>query len=344
VSVVIPCYNYGRFLASSTLSVTTQTAVDVDVLIIDDCSSDGSQLVAEALAEADPRIKVVVHGCNRGHIATFNEGIGAAEGDYVVLLSADDLLSPGSLARATALLDAHPSVGFAYGNPVVFWGEPRPTARQDVDGWTIWDGRDWIVENCRNGANAACSPEVVMRTSVQRQIGEYQVELPHTADMEMWLRAATVADVGRVEGADQAFYRVHPDSLSHSLCVGPTYDLRARHDAFASVLAAPSAVPGADGLYKQACRTLAVAALRQAFHVLKQAYYGHRDSGRACDESDQLESFALEVFPDAKAAPRWLGRRQKRTPRWLGRRQSAVTARGFRIQTLLDRCTNWDGE
>lgn len=252
VSVVIPCHNYGRFLPVATCSVTGQTQVDVEVLIIDDCSTDGSQRVARALAETDPRIKVVAHGRNLGHIATYNEGIAAAEGDYLVLLSADDVLAPGSLARATALLDAHPSVGFAYGSAVMFEGEPTPTARQAVDGWTIWEGRDWIEERCRVGGNAVCSPELVMRTSVQRQIGEYRAQLPHSADMEMWLRAATVASVGRIEGADQAFYRVHSGSLRHTLCVAPTDDLRARHDAFASVLTGPSAVHGAEGLYQQA--------------------------------------------------------------------------------------------
>jgi cellulose synthase/poly-beta-1,6-N-acetylglucosamine synthase-like glycosyltransferase len=44
----------------------------------------------------------------------YNEGLAAASGEYVVVLSADDILSPGSLARATALLEAHPKVGFAY--------------------------------------------------------------------------------------------------------------------------------------------------------------------------------------------------------------------------------------
>src|SRR5205823_7737824 len=61
VSVVIPCHNYARFLGAATASAAAQTAVDVDVLIIDDCSTDGSGRMAEALAEADPRIGVVVH-------------------------------------------------------------------------------------------------------------------------------------------------------------------------------------------------------------------------------------------------------------------------------------------
>lgn len=297
VSVVVPCYNYARFLAAAVGSVTSQTGVDVDVLIIDDCSTDGTRRLAESLAEKDQRIRVVVHGRNVGHIATFNEGIASAEGDYLVLLSADDLLTPGSLARATALLEAHPSVGFVYGSAVLFEREPVPPARDADDGWTIWNGRDWIEERCGIGSNAACSPEVVMRTSLQHQIGEYRPQLPHTADMEMWLRAAVVGDVGRIEGADQAFYRQHPDSLTRALCVRLTDGLRARRDAFAAALGTTSAVQGAERLYGQVRWTLAAEAITYA-----SEHFGFL----APDEVEELEAFALELFPSAKDTAPWL--------------------------------------
>lgn len=297
VSVVIPCFNYARFLPAAVGSVTGQAEVEVDVLIIDDCSSDDTREVAESLAEDDERIRVAVHPENVGHIATYNEGISAAEAEYLVLLSADDLLTPGSLARATALLDAHPSVSFVYGSTLTFNGNSIPPARQTDAGWTIWEGRDWIQERCRVGGNDARSPEVVMRTSVQRQIGPYRAELPHSADMEMWLRAAAVGEVGRVEGADQAFYRLHADNLTGTLCVRPTDDLRARHDAFAAAFTTPPVVHGAERLYGQARWALAVEALRKA----AEGY-----SSLATDEVEELEDFALEMVPSARDTSQWL--------------------------------------
>ncbi len=296
VSVVIPCHNYARFLAEAVASVTAQTTVDLDILIIDDCSNDDTRQVAESLAENDERIRVLIHERNLGHIATYNEGIASAEGEYVVLLSADDLLSTESLSRAAALLDAHRSVGFAYGTAVAFEGDSIPAARQADQGWTIWDGRDWIAERCRLGANAARSPEVVMRASVQREIGEYRSELPHSADMEMWLRAAAVADVGWIEGSDQAFYRLHPDNLTRTLCVSPTDDLRARHDAFAGALAGASAIHEAEVLYGQARWALAAEALTHAA----------KDSSLGLEEVDELEAFAIQMWPSAKGTQQWL--------------------------------------
>ena len=92
VSVVIPCYNYGRYLPAAVASALDQQGLDVDVLVVDDASPDGSHLVAQELAASDPRVDVLVHENNAGHIQTYNDGLARAEGDYVVLLSADDLL------------------------------------------------------------------------------------------------------------------------------------------------------------------------------------------------------------------------------------------------------------
>src|SRR5689334_12258407 len=105
VTVVIPCYNYGHYVGTAVRSVLDQPGVDVDVILTDDASTDGSAEVVRELAAADPRVRAILHRRNFGHIATYNEGLEQATGDYVVLLSADDALTPGSLARAAALLE-----------------------------------------------------------------------------------------------------------------------------------------------------------------------------------------------------------------------------------------------
>ncbi len=104
-----------------------------------------------------------------------------------------------------------------------------------------------------------------MRNSVQQAIGGYNAALPHSGDFEMWLRAAAVADVGRVNGPCQAFYRVHASSMQRTTYAGHVTDLEGRRAAFASVLLS-STDPIASGpaLYAEACRALAVDALDRA--------------------------------------------------------------------------------
>ncbi len=231
VSVVVPCYNYGRYLRQCVDSVLSQEGVDVDVLIVDDASPDGSVTVARELAAEDPRVRVLEHEVNRGHIATYNDGLAQVDGEYVVLLSADDLLSAGSLARSAALLSAHPDVTFVYGFSAGF-NETPPQPRTDPTSWTIWSSAEWLTEICRRGTNPVATPEVVMRGSTMRELVGYDARLPHAADFLLWLRAAARGSVGRINGADQAFYRIHGANMHVERYAGLFLDLKERRSAF----------------------------------------------------------------------------------------------------------------
>jgi hypothetical protein len=232
VSIVIPCYNYGHYLSDCVDSVLTQRGVAVEAIVVDDASTDGSAEVARRLADRDPRVRTIRHRKNMGHIATYNEGLEAATGDYVVLLSADDMLTPRSLARATGVMEARTSVGLVYGHPRVVYGDLITPARTRVWGTSVWQGSDWISAQCRRGLSCIYNPEVVVRGSVQRAVGGYSDQLPHTADLEMWLRVASIADVAHIRGSDQAYRRMHGASMMQTTYAGLLTDLRGRRDAF----------------------------------------------------------------------------------------------------------------
>jgi len=82
VDVIVPCYRYGRFLCECVESVLSQQIQSLRVLIIDDASPDNTAEAATALASEDSRVEFVRHKTNAGHIATYNEGIEWAGGDY----------------------------------------------------------------------------------------------------------------------------------------------------------------------------------------------------------------------------------------------------------------------
>ncbi|MBW8804606.1 MAG: glycosyltransferase [Catenulisporales bacterium] len=312
VSVVIPCYRYGHFLADCVRSVLDeQPGVDVRVLIIDDASPDDSAEKAHALAAADPRIEVRVHATNKRHIATYNEGLLEwADGDYCVLLSADDRLTPGALVRATALLDANPGVGFVYGHPLTFQdGEELPPARGAEwrsGQWAVRPGMWWLQRRFRAAQGCITSPEVVMRTSVQRRIGGYDPALPHSGDIEMWMRAAAVSDVGHIRGADQAYYRRHGSNMSAVDFGGQLDDLRQRRAAFESVL-----VKCAEELPERAAwaahmrRRIARQALRRAVRAYDKGLTG-------TVPVDELLEFAADCWPEYRRLPEYAGLRVRR--------------------------------
>jgi Glycosyl transferase family 2 len=299
VQVIIPCYNYGRYLRSCVASALSQEGVDVSVLIIDDCSSDNSVEICRELTAEDQRVSSIHHPVNKGHIATYNEGLAQASSDYLVLLSADDLLTPGALRRAADLMERNPSVGLVYGHAVTFEDDAPCDIRTKVQGWTIWHGADWIEKMCRTGRNFIVCPEVVMRTSVQRRIGGYTAELPHSGDMEMWLRAAAVSDVGRVRGVDQACYRTHPLSMQRTIHAGLLFDLKGRFQAFRAAFNKEAGqLPDAVRLFTDAKCALSRTAIRHVLQSIK--------CGRKLEEpSEAYEEFAFALNPDIASTGEW---------------------------------------
>ena len=221
VDVIVPCYNYGRFLAGCVDSVLSQHGCEVRVLIIDDASTDDSLAIARALAAAEPRIQVRAHESNQGHIATYNEGIAWLSADYMLLLSSDDMLAPGAFARAIGLMEANRIIGFVYGTSVRFAEEAEiaaavasQTTSTDAPPPAVEAGIALIRKFCATPVNTVETATAVVRTSLQTQVGGYRPELPHSGDMEMWLRLAAHADVGFVP-AVQAFTRIHAKNMRH---------------------------------------------------------------------------------------------------------------------------------
>jgi glycosyltransferase involved in cell wall biosynthesis len=314
VSVVIPCYNYGHYIPACAESALAQPGVEIDVLIIDDASPDGSAAAVKDAAERDSRVRAICHARNKGHIATYNEGLSQVTGDYVVLLSADDLLAPGSLQRATALMEANPSVGLTYGPVLDFAQNPPNQDRSEATSWTIWRGQDWLADRCRTGRNALRCPEAVMRRSVLDAVGRYAPSLPHAADFHMWLKAASIFDVGYVGGINQAYYRVHAANMHNILFDGSApkgviTDLEQRHECFSDVLQNNDQLPNGQALLERACRSLAREALILAIRCYE---WGKADTWPVAD----LVSFAEQVYPPERLRSLWraLGLRRRVGP------------------------------
>jgi glycosyltransferase involved in cell wall biosynthesis len=316
VSVVIPCYRYGHFLQDAVTSVLDdQEGVDVRVLIIDDASPDDSAEVARKIAARDPRVEVIVHAANKGNIATYNEGLLEwAEGDYCLVMSADDRLTPGALRRARDLLDAHPSVGFVYGRSLWYMdGAPLPTARTKVRGWSVWPGPWWLERRFRQAENPVTTPTLVVRTSLQKRVGGCDPRLPQAADMEGCMRLAANADVGFIRGADQAYYRLHEQNMSKA--VSALMDLRQRRSVFEVVLDRYSErLPDAERLSDIVHRQLGREALWAAGRVydrgrMRQTQLARRllEAGTATMEEErdvgELVAFAFDCWPEVSRLP-----------------------------------------
>jgi len=293
VDVVIPCYNYGKFLNSCVKSVLTQSGVRVQAIIIDDASTDDTAVTGQELAARYEAVQFRRHSTNKGHIATYNEGLLEwSTGDYVVLLSADDMLAPGALNHAIRIMEADKSLGMVYGRTIHFQNQNElPRAIETVPRFDKFTGCDWIKRRLHAGYNVITSPEVVVRGSIQRTVGGYRAELPHSGDLEMWLRIAAVSNVAYVRGV-QAYYRVHARSMQRTTYKSSFVDLVHRKAAFDYFLEHHPT-------FQQWRRTVNLTLAREALWDACRAYDHNRIESSRIEE---LVQFALDSSPESQSS------------------------------------------
>ena len=161
VSFVVPCYNYGRYLRDCLDRIFGQEGgYDIEVIAINDCSTDDTLEILRSYD--DPRMRIIDHEVNRGHIFTVNEGLAAATGKYIVRVDPDDRHRPHFLTRAVPILEKYPEVGLVYGDVALINAAGEITAPcSDVDhGGKDFKGNELIPLLKKN---FICAPTVVAR-------------------------------------------------------------------------------------------------------------------------------------------------------------------------------------
>jgi len=122
VSIIIPCYNSGKYLSECIDSILFQDYTDFEIIIVNDCSSDNTSQIATNYAKVDIRIKVTSTSDvqSMGASNARNKGFEISKGEYVVFLDSDDIWLPTSLKRLVNLIEEHNEVGWLIGNCIYF--------------------------------------------------------------------------------------------------------------------------------------------------------------------------------------------------------------------------------
>lgn len=156
VSIVTPAYNCEKYLRQTVESVLAQSYTDWEMIIVDDCSTDGTLALAQQLAAVDARIRVVRNEQNQGVSMTRNRGIAEARGKYIALLDGDDLWEPDKLERQAALLEQGFDLAYCSYD---FW---------DEDGRPIGKMKPFIVPKQTDYHNMLVSSVVSCSTAMVR--------------------------------------------------------------------------------------------------------------------------------------------------------------------------------
>jgi len=214
VSVCVPARNAERFLAEALESALAQP-VELELLVCDDGSRDGTLRVAERFAASDARVRVLSFGRSRGVVAARNALLASAEGRYVAFLDADDAYLPGALAEQVALLERRSDVVLVHGGAEIIEEDGR-----ELPPWRRPFSEDVIEEGLAAFAELVLCNEMVASTVVARRdalfaAGGFVSVGPSSSDWDMWLRLALRGAVA-YRAAPVARYRQHPASISRA--------------------------------------------------------------------------------------------------------------------------------
>ncbi len=205
VSVCIPNYNYAEYLPQCIGSVLAQEFGDFELLVADDCSSDDSEAVVRGFD--DPRISFVRNGERRGLVGNWNGCIERAQGEFILILHADDFLLPGMLGAEAGTLAAHPNAGMAFSAVKLTDAEGTPTQiLKPFDEDRRWDAGEFVPVLLEE--NFIRTPSVMVRRECYARLGTFNPRLGFTPDWEMWLRIAAAYEVAYL-ATPYAAYREH---------------------------------------------------------------------------------------------------------------------------------------
>ena len=218
ITVAMPVYNGEGYVHLAIQTVLDQTYSDFELLIVDNCSTDGTLEVVKAFS--DPRIRLHVNSSNLGMVGNWNRSVELATGEYIKFLSHDDLLDPTCLEEQIAgfLQHKQENIGIVTCKKRVI----NQNGKNVMPGFglrgqsRLISGRVAIRKSIRAGRNIIGEPSVVLiKTSALRESGLF--ELPEfTPDIKMWFKILQKSELYFIDKT-LASYRISEKSTSSSV-------------------------------------------------------------------------------------------------------------------------------
>lgn len=223
VSFVILSYNYEDHIRQTLRSVLEQTFTDFEVVVVDDASRDKS--LESIRSFDDPRIRLIVNAQNIGGSASFNRGVEAARGEWIVNLDADDWIAPDRVAAQLEVAERDPAVSIigTWVDVVDESGQPHPQ-KDEVESIV---NRRHLLNSVRTwiGHNPLCRSSTMVRRSLYHQIGGSDPAMVRAPDYELWTRALSRGGRFHLIPRQLTFYRLHAGGVTHADPVATTLEM-----------------------------------------------------------------------------------------------------------------------
>jgi glycosyltransferase involved in cell wall biosynthesis len=198
ITVVTPSFNQAAFLEQTIRSVLEQDIEDLEYLVVDGGSTDGSSDILRRYAD---RLSWWVSEPDRGQTDAINKGFARATGDILAWLNSDDTYEPGALREAVDFLERNRDVGLVYGDANFIDEAGRVIGR--------FDARPTDYDRLMRGAVYIPQQAAFFRRSLWEQVGPLDTDFYFAMDYDLWVRLAKVSRLHYLPGRIWANFRLH---------------------------------------------------------------------------------------------------------------------------------------
>jgi glycosyltransferase involved in cell wall biosynthesis len=215
VSVCIPLYNHGKYIASTIESILKQTMQDFEIVISDDCSSDDSVKIVKSFQ--DSRIKLIENIQNQGCSINLDNAISKSCGQYIAIIGSDDIMHQSRLEKQINFLEKNLDFGavFSYAQTI---NEKGQEIKHGLMGMNKPCNEDRLrkIRKFFDSGNFFWAPTAMIKNDVLKSVGNHNPCLLQTQDLEMWLKILIKGfDIGVIE-EKLTYYRISDGSLSYN--------------------------------------------------------------------------------------------------------------------------------
>lgn len=208
VSVLFPCYNVEKYVEESLLSLINQTYQNIEIIAINDCSTDGTKAILEKYAKTDRRIKLYNNEVNLKLIKTLNKGIELCNGEYIARMDADDISLPERIEKQVKFLEENPGYSVVSTMFYAFRSGSNkkslyrnPTRFEDLQAELLFK-------------SVICHPASMIRKALFTELNlKFEEAYIHVEDYALWSKALYLTKLANLD-EPLLLYRVHENQIS----------------------------------------------------------------------------------------------------------------------------------
>ncbi len=224
VSIIVPAHNHAEYVSDCISSILDQDYANIDLIVINDGSTDDTGKIIEALLKKHPFGFRYITKANKGLIKALNQGIKLAHGEYICEIASDDMLLPGSIKKRVEYLRRHPGIDVVFADAYIIDNNIKTNIRLRVKKKS-YSSSEHSVKDLIEGRAKIFFPSGMFRKSIFQKLDGFDEDFQYSEDVTIWYQLALYAQIAYLD-EPVMYYRKHSGNTS----ISPAFKIEIRRE------------------------------------------------------------------------------------------------------------------